>query len=79
VTICAASEAKLPFSLLIAGNGRELRSSSSLHAAVRDAGDRPLTLKLLRGNDQLEVKVKIGPVEPVTSSESAVREGEHRV
>jgi DNA-binding MarR family transcriptional regulator len=69
-----------PGDLLIAGNGRELRSSSSLHAAVRDAGDRPLTLKLLRGHDQLEVKVKVGPLErPVTSSVSAVREGEHRV
>jgi DNA-binding MarR family transcriptional regulator len=46
--------------VLIAAGERELRSSSSLYAAVRDSGEGPLALKLLRGSDETDVKVKLG-------------------
>jgi DNA-binding MarR family transcriptional regulator len=67
-----------PGDLLVAANGRELRSSSSFHAAIRDAGDRPLSLKLLRGNEERDVKVKLATLKrPVETSESSARRGEH--
>jgi DNA-binding MarR family transcriptional regulator len=66
--------------LLISANGRELRSSSSLYAAVRDAGDRPLRLKLLRGNEEREVRVKLAALErPVAAGKPSAREAEHHV
>jgi DNA-binding MarR family transcriptional regulator len=65
-----AAEAGIePGDLLIGGDGRELRSSSSLYAAVREAGDRSLTLKLLRGGNNVEVRVQL----------KAGRPGEHCV
>jgi membrane-associated protease RseP (regulator of RpoE activity) len=66
--------------VLISGDGRALRSSSSLYTALRSAGDRPLGLKLLRGNDELDVKVKLQPLErPVMGTERSVGESEHCV
>src|SRR5262245_23982820 len=67
--------------LLIAGNGRELRSSSSLYAAVRESGDRPLSLKLLRGSDEVDLKVQLGAAAEggATSVEETTREGEHSI
>jgi DNA-binding MarR family transcriptional regulator len=77
-----AAEAGIePGDLLIGGDGRELRSSSSLYAAVREAGDRSLTLKLLRGGNNVEVRVQLKAMEKSggTSVEEAGRPGEHCV
>jgi DNA-binding MarR family transcriptional regulator len=76
-----AAEAGIePGDLLIGGDGRELRSSSSLYAAVREAGDRPLTLKLLRGNDHVEVRVKLKMgKDRATAGRETGRPGEHCV
>jgi DNA-binding MarR family transcriptional regulator len=76
-----AAEAGIePGDLLIGGDGRELRSSSSLYAAVREAGDRPLTLKLLRGNDHVEVRVKLKMgKDRATAGRETGRQGEHCV
>jgi DNA-binding MarR family transcriptional regulator len=67
--------------LLIAGDGRELRSSSSLYAAVRESGGRPLSLKLMRGSEELKVRVKLGAEheQRPSSAEGAARQGEHCV
>jgi DNA-binding MarR family transcriptional regulator len=67
--------------LLIAGDGRELRSSSSLYAAVRESGERPLVLKLLRGSDEVDVKVQLRTARDRqrTGVEEPVRQGEHCV
>jgi S1-C subfamily serine protease len=53
--------------VLIRAGARELRSSSSLYAAIQDAGNR-LTVTLLRGNEQLRVRIALdGPDDvPVT-------------
>jgi DNA-binding MarR family transcriptional regulator len=48
-----------PGDLLTAGNDRELRSSSALYAAVREAGDGPLPLKLLRGSDEVRLTIML--------------------
>jgi S1-C subfamily serine protease len=44
--------------VLIRAGGRELRSSSSLYAAIQDAGER-LTVTLLRGNEELRVRIAL--------------------
>jgi DNA-binding MarR family transcriptional regulator len=44
--------------VLIRAGGRELRSSSSLYAAIQDAGDR-LTVTLLRGNEQHRARIAL--------------------
>jgi DNA-binding MarR family transcriptional regulator len=48
----------VPADVLIEAGGRELRSSSSLYAALRDAGPR-LTIKLLRGDEEHVVRVAL--------------------
>lgn len=70
-----------PGDLLIGGNGRELRSSSSLYVAVRESGDGPLKLKLLRGSDQVEVRVQLKAMgkDGASSTEQTGRPGEHCV
>jgi DNA-binding MarR family transcriptional regulator len=77
----AATAGIEPGDLLIAGNGRELRSSSALHAAVRESRDRHLTLKLLRGGDRVNVSVDLaaGRDHQSSSTGETVREGEHCV
>lgn len=52
--------------VLIRAAGRDLRSSSSLHAAVRDTGER-LTVTLLRGNDELRVRIALGDSDDLTA------------
>jgi DNA-binding MarR family transcriptional regulator len=47
-----------PADVLIEAGGRELRSSSSLYAAIEDAGPR-LTIKLLRGDEEQVVRVAL--------------------
>jgi DNA-binding MarR family transcriptional regulator len=47
-----------PADVLIEAGGRELRSSSSLYAAIEDAGPR-LTVKLLRGDEEHIVRVAL--------------------
>jgi DNA-binding MarR family transcriptional regulator len=44
--------------VLIRARGRELRSSSSLYAAIQDAGER-LTVTLLRGNEERRVRIAL--------------------
>jgi DNA-binding MarR family transcriptional regulator len=48
----------VPADVLIEAGGRELRSSSSLYAAIEDAGRR-LTIKLLRGDEEHVVRVAL--------------------
>jgi DNA-binding MarR family transcriptional regulator len=48
----------VPADVLIEAGGRELRSSSSLYAAIEDAGPR-LTIKLLRGDEEHVVRVAL--------------------
>jgi DNA-binding MarR family transcriptional regulator len=49
-----------PADILIEANGRELRSSSSLYAALEDAG-RSLSVRLLRGDQEQVVRVTLDP------------------
>jgi DNA-binding MarR family transcriptional regulator len=66
--------------VLIAAGDRDLRSSSSLYAAVRDSGKNPLALRLLRGSDEVEINVQLGGArgrEGVV--EEPVGQGEHCV
>jgi DNA-binding MarR family transcriptional regulator len=67
--------------LLIAGDGRELRSSSSLYAAVRESGERPLALRLLRGSNEVDVEVQLRGARDRqrTGVEEPVGQGEHCV
>src|SRR5262245_39129545 len=67
--------------LLIGGGGRELRSSSALYAAARASEGRPLALKLLRGSDEVEVRVELaaGDDHKPSSLHQMVRQGEHCV
>jgi DNA-binding MarR family transcriptional regulator len=77
-----AAEAGIePGDLLVGSNDRELRSSSSLYAAVRDSGDGPLKLQLLRGSDELEVRVRLKATgkDKATSIQQTRRPGEHCV
>jgi DNA-binding MarR family transcriptional regulator len=77
-----AAEAGIePGDLLVGSNDRKLRSSSSLYAAVRDSGDGPLKLQLLRGADELEVRVRLKSTEKdkAASIEQIERPGEHCV
>jgi DNA-binding MarR family transcriptional regulator len=66
--------------VLIAAGDRDLRSSSSLYAAVRDSGKNPLALRLLRGSHEVEINVQLGGArgrEGVV--EEPVGQGEHCV
>jgi DNA-binding MarR family transcriptional regulator len=58
-----------PGDVLIRAGGRELRSSSSLYAAIQDAGER-LTVTLLRGNEELRLRIALdgGDDVPVTGA-----------
>jgi DNA-binding MarR family transcriptional regulator len=47
-----------PGDVLIEAGGRDLRSSSSLYAAIEDAGPR-LVIRLLRGDEELVVRVAL--------------------
>jgi DNA-binding MarR family transcriptional regulator len=69
-----------PGDLLMAGNDRELRSSSALYAAVQEAGGGPLLLKVLRGSDEVEVRITLAEDEgrPRQLEETTPR-GEHCV
>jgi DNA-binding MarR family transcriptional regulator len=49
-----------PADVLIQADGRELRSSSSLYAAIEDA-DQRLTIRLLRGDQERMVRVGLDP------------------
>jgi DNA-binding MarR family transcriptional regulator len=69
-----------PGDLLTAGNDRELRSSSALYAAVEEAGDGPLLLKLLRGSDEVRVKITLAEHEGRPRQlEGTASRGEHCV
>jgi DNA-binding MarR family transcriptional regulator len=48
----------VPGDVLIRAGGRELRSSSSLYASIQDADER-LTVTLLRGNEELRVRIPL--------------------
>jgi DNA-binding MarR family transcriptional regulator len=48
-----------PGDVLIRADGRELRSSASLYAAVRDAGAGPVQLTVLRGNDRVQASLQL--------------------
>jgi DNA-binding MarR family transcriptional regulator len=55
-----ASNAEIsPGDVLIEANGRELRSSSALYAAIDELGNGALALTLLRGSDQLVVSISL--------------------
>jgi DNA-binding MarR family transcriptional regulator len=55
-----AFEAQLsPGDVLIEANGRELRSSAALYAAIEDPGQEALALKVLRGSEQLAITIPL--------------------
>jgi DNA-binding MarR family transcriptional regulator len=60
----------LPADVLIEADGRELRSSSSLYAAIEDAGQR-LRLRLLRGDQENVVRVALDPQHPISGRAAA--------
>jgi DNA-binding MarR family transcriptional regulator len=72
----------VPADVLIEANGRELRSSSSLYAAIEDAGRR-LTVRLLRGDEEQVVRVTLDPERPTSGraprSTDARKRGAHSV
>jgi DNA-binding MarR family transcriptional regulator len=68
-----------PGDLLMAGNERELRSSSALYAAVQEAGDGPLRLKLLRGSDEVRVPIRLAEREGRPRQLEEAARGEHCV
>lgn len=68
----AAARADLqPGDVLIKAGGRDLRSSASLYAAVRDGGTSPVQLTVLRGSDQLHTSLQVG--RPVDGRSAAAR------
>jgi DNA-binding MarR family transcriptional regulator len=63
--------------VLVSAGGRELRSSSSLYAAIEEAGDE-LAIDLLRGNERVVAQLRLA--EAVIAGRAAaapVRRGEH--
>jgi DNA-binding MarR family transcriptional regulator len=56
----AGSEAGvMPGDVLIEANGRDLRSSAALYAAIKELGGPELTLKLLRGSEELVLTISL--------------------
>jgi DNA-binding MarR family transcriptional regulator len=79
----AAEEAGIaPADVLIEAGGRELRSSSSLYAAIEDARGR-LVIRLLRAGKEHVVRVALGPAHKITGraarSPEARKRGAHAV
>jgi DNA-binding MarR family transcriptional regulator len=72
----------VPADVLIEAGGRELRSSSSLYAAIEDAGPR-LTTKLLRGDEQHVVRVALDTEHRISGrtarSPDTLKRGAHTV
>ena len=62
--------------VLIRAGGRELRSSSSLYAAIEDASDR-FTVTLLRGNEKRRARIALGGHHDAAPAASAA--GAHAV
>jgi DNA-binding MarR family transcriptional regulator len=60
----------VPADVLIDADGRELRSSSSLYAAIEDAGER-LRIRLLRGDQAQVVRVALDPKRPISGRAAA--------
>jgi DNA-binding MarR family transcriptional regulator len=55
-----ASDAEIsPGDVLIEANGRELRSSAALYAAIEEPSDGTLALKVLRGSEDLTIDVPL--------------------
>jgi DNA-binding MarR family transcriptional regulator len=71
-----------PADVLIEAGGRELRSSSSLYAAIEDAGRR-LPIRLLRGDQEHLVRVALDPERRISgraaTSPDTRRRGAHAV
>jgi DNA-binding MarR family transcriptional regulator len=71
-----------PADVLITAGGRELRSSSSLYAAIEDAGPR-LNIRLLRGDEEHAVRVPLGSEHRISGrtarSPETRRRGAHTV
>jgi DNA-binding MarR family transcriptional regulator len=79
----AAEEAGIaPADVLIQAGGRELRSSSSLYAAIEDTRGR-LVIRLLRGDEEHVVRVALRPEHQITGraarSPEAHKRGAHAV
>jgi S1-C subfamily serine protease len=67
--------------VLVSAGGRALRSSSSLYAAIEDAGDE-LDVDLLRGNQELTTTLRLAPDRAITgrtATAPSARRGEHCV
>jgi DNA-binding MarR family transcriptional regulator len=60
-----------PGDVLTCAGGRELRSSASLYAALRDSKDNSLTFVVLRGSETFHTKLALRP-DRSTASHSAV-------
>jgi DNA-binding MarR family transcriptional regulator len=63
--------------VLVSAGGRELRSSSSLYAAIEDAGDE-LEVELLRGSETVRTRLRLADA-AITgrAATAAARRGEH--
>jgi DNA-binding MarR family transcriptional regulator len=61
-----ASDAEIsPGDVLIEANGRELRSSAALYAAIEEPSDGTLALKVLRGSEDLTIDVPLARDSPI--------------
>jgi DNA-binding MarR family transcriptional regulator len=63
--------------VLIEADRRELRSSSSLYAAIEEAGPR-LPIRLLRGDEKRTVRVALEPKRPISGRAARTPEGRER-
>ncbi len=76
-----AARAELrPGDVLSQADGRDLRSSASLYAAVRDAGTGPVLLTVLRGHDQVQVSLQLSrPVDGCSAAASQPGRGAEHI
>jgi S1-C subfamily serine protease len=72
-----------PGDVLLEADGRELRSSAALYAAIRDAADHELGLKIARGDKRVGVTIELSPEllmqGPSAASRGPAARGEHTV
>jgi DNA-binding MarR family transcriptional regulator len=76
----AADAGILAGDVLVSAGGRELRSSSSLYAAIEDA-EEELGIELLRGDREVATSLRLAPAHAITGRAAAGpgRRGEHCV
>src|SRR5216683_1926654 len=63
----------LPGDVLTCAGGRDMRSSASLYAALRDSKDSSLTFVVLRGSQSFQTKLTLRPGAPASHAAAAGR------